>query len=58
MSTATITFTDCPDGTTNVRIDFGEGGLNNESAAHYFAAKAVTVVHGAADEADDEGDDE
>lgn len=44
MTTATITFTDDDSSELNLSIDFGEGGINQDSMAHLAAAKAYVEI--------------
>ncbi len=44
MTTATITFKDDGDNELDLRIDFGEGGINQNSIAHLAAAKAYVEI--------------
>jgi hypothetical protein len=43
MSKVIITITD-EDTTTGVNVDFGEGGVNSNSSAHYMAYVAVEAM--------------
>ena len=44
MTTATIIFTDNGDLVLDLKIDFGEGGINQDSIAHLAAAKAYVEI--------------
>lgn len=44
MTTATITFEDDGANELDLRIDFGEGGINQNSIAHLAAAKAYVEI--------------
>ncbi len=44
MTTATITFTDDDSSELNLSIDFGEGGINQDSMAHLAAVKAYVEI--------------
>ena len=58
MTTGTLTFTERPDGTVNVHVDFGPGGLDEESDVHFLLLLAVNAAMNANVPADAEDGDE
>lgn len=44
MSKATITIEDVNDDKINMKVEFGESGINKDSMAHYLAAEAITYI--------------
>lgn len=44
MTTATIIFEDDGETGLEIKIDFGEGGIKEDSLAHMAAAKAYTDI--------------
>jgi len=55
MATAVITLTDSDDGTNvDVKLEFGEGGTDNDSSAHHMAVAMLRTVTGGLE--DDEGE--
>ena len=45
MSIATITFKDAPNDMVDVRIEFGDFGINEESGAHHSAVQCLTLFN-------------
>ncbi len=44
MTTAIITFSDDGANELDLKIDFGEGGINQDSLAHLVAARAYVEI--------------
>lgn len=41
MATATVTATDCEDGTVQITIEYGDAGVQEDSMAHQILTAAV-----------------
>lgn len=54
MTTATIIFEDDGENGLEIKIDFGEGGIKEDSLSHMAAAKAYTDIAKYLKEAEDE----